>query len=149
MGTTQEGHMVNQWQRLLPGHIGQHSMDSLWVCCANNLAGDSCSPLGQVWQVSICLGTSLVKKSRVEQDVGRCILHVWAACPHSSPFYLSHGSLQGMGVSCLLFALGMQEERKKGSSHAPMLTESDPCSSSLLHCPGVLFSTKVHLTDSL
>lgn len=124
-------------------------MDSLWVCCANNLAGDSCSPLGQAWQVSICLGTSLVKKSRVEQDVGRCILHVWAACPHSSPFYLSHGSLQGMGVSCLLFALGMQEERKKGSSHAPMLTESDPCSVYYSAQEAESFSMKAHLSDSL
>lgn len=136
MGMTQEGPTVNQWQSLQPDHIGQHPMDTIWDCCENNLAGDSCSPLGQVWRVNMCLGTNLIKKSRMEQDVGTHILHVWAACPHSSLFYLSHASLQRMSVSCLLFPVGMEEERRKGSSHPPMLTEFDPCHSSLLHCPG-------------
>lgn len=90
-------------------------MDTIWDCCENNLAGDSCSPLGQVWRVNMCLGTNLIKKSRMEQDVGTHILHVWAACPRSSPFYLSHASLQRMFPVCFFPWAWKRKEGKEAA----------------------------------
>lgn len=76
---------------------------------------DSCSPLGRVWQVEHMSGD----KSGQEKQSGAGCGWVHAYCmrgqlARTRPFRLSHASLQGMGVSCLLFLspLGEEGERK-------------------------------------